>query len=42
MERLTIYPSKKLKKELEEEAEKEKRSLNNLILLILERHYIHR
>lgn len=42
MERVTIYPSKELKKELEEEAKKDKRSLNNLILLILERHYMHR
>jgi predicted HicB family RNase H-like nuclease len=35
MERLTIYPDKELMKQLNKEADKEKRSLNNLILFIL-------
>ena len=37
MERMTIYPDAQLLKKLQEKAEKEKRSLNNLILLILEK-----
>ena len=39
MERLTIYPDKELMKQLNKEANKEKRSLNNLILFILAKHY---
>ena len=39
MERLTIYPDKELMKQLNKEADKEKRSLNNLILFILVKHY---
>jgi predicted HicB family RNase H-like nuclease len=39
MDRLTIYPDKELMKKLNNEADKEKRSLNNLILFILEEHY---
>ena len=39
MERLTIYPDKELMKQLNKEADKEKRSLNNLILFILTKHY---
>lgn len=35
MDRLTIYPDKKLQEKLNKEAEKQKRSLNNLILFIL-------
>lgn len=37
--RITIYPDKKLREKLNKESEVEKRSLNNLILLILENHY---
>ena len=37
MERITIYPSKELRKKLEERAKQERRSLNNLIILILEK-----
>ena len=37
MGRITIYPDKELLKKLQEKADEEKRSLNNLILLILER-----
>jgi len=39
MDRLTIYPNKELMKQLNKEADKEKRSLNNLILFILEEHF---
>jgi len=39
MDRLTIYPDKELMKKLNNEADKEKRSLNNLILFIIEEHY---
>lgn len=35
MERITIYPKKELKAKLEKEAKKQSRSLNNLIILIL-------
>ena len=35
MDRLTIYPDKELQEKLNKEAEKQKRSLNNLILFIL-------
>ena len=35
MDRLTIYPDKKLQEKLNKEAEEQKRSLNNLILFIL-------
>lgn len=38
MEIISIYPDKKLKKELEELAKKEQRSMNNLILLILRKY----
>jgi len=34
-DRITIYPDKKLQKKLEKEAEKQGRSLNNLILFII-------
>ena len=34
-DRITIYPDEKLQKKLEKEAEKQKRSMNNLILFIL-------
>jgi len=37
MERITIYPNKELRKKLEEKSKKESRSLNNLIILILEK-----
>jgi len=36
MERLTIYPEKELMEKIEKEAKKEKRSMNNLVLFILE------
>lgn len=36
MDKLSIYPSPELLKKLEKEAEKQKRSMNNLILFILE------
>jgi predicted HicB family RNase H-like nuclease len=39
MDRLTIYPDKELMKKLNNEADKEKRSLNNLILFILAKHF---
>jgi len=39
MDRLTIYPDKDLQKKLNKEADKEKRSLNNLILFILAKHF---
>ncbi len=39
MERITIYPNKELRKKLDQEAEKEQRSLNNLILLILNKYF---
>lgn len=35
MERITIYPKKELKEKLDKEAKKQSRSLNNLIILIL-------
>tara|TARA_Y100000310_G_scaffold312495_1_gene359842 strand:+ start:126 stop:269 length:144 start_codon:yes stop_codon:yes gene_type:complete len=35
MDRLTIYPDKKMLKKLNEEAKAQKRSLNNLILFIV-------
>ena len=38
MENINIYPDKKLKKELEEIAKKEQRSMNNLVLLILKKY----
>ncbi len=37
MNQMTIYPDKELRQQLEKRAKKEKRSLNNLILLILEK-----
>lgn len=39
MERITIYPNKKLRKRLIELSKKEKRSLNNLILFILDKYF---
>jgi hypothetical protein len=39
MDRVTIYPDKELQEKLNKEADKEKRSLNNLILFILAKHY---
>ena len=39
MERITIYPKKELRTKLDKEAEKEERSLNNLILLILKKYF---
>ncbi len=39
MERITIYPKEELRSKLEKEAEKEERSLNNLILLILNKYF---
>ena len=39
MDRLTIYPSKELQEKLNKESEKQKRSLNNLILFILAKHF---
>ena len=36
--RITIYPDEKLRNKLEEESKKEHRSLNNLILLILNKY----
>ena len=35
VDRITIYPDEKLHKKLEKEAEKQGRSLNNLILFII-------
>jgi hypothetical protein len=35
---ITIYPSEKLKKKLKDISQKEKRSMNNLILFILEKY----
>ncbi len=37
VDRITIYPDKELRKRLEDQAKKDKRSLNNLIILILEK-----
>jgi hypothetical protein len=37
MEQITIYPDKQLLKKIEERAKREKRSINNLVLLILEK-----
>ena len=34
-DRITIYPDEKLQKKLEKEAEKQERSLNNLILFMI-------
>jgi len=39
MERITIYPNKELRKRLDQEAEKEERSLNNLIIFILNKYF---
>ena len=39
MERITIYPNKELKSKLDKEAEKEERSLNNLVILILNKYF---
>lgn len=39
MNNLTIYPNKELKSKLDKEAEKEERSLNNLIILILNKYF---
>ena len=35
-ERITLYPDKNLKKQIEDIAKSEKRSVNNFILLLLE------
>lgn len=39
MAQITIYPNKELKEKLNNEMEKENRSLNNLILLILNKYF---
>lgn len=39
MERITIYPKKELKEKLDKEAKKQSRSLNNLILLLLNKFF---
>ena len=39
MEKVTLYPSKKFKKELEYMAKKDNRSLNNFIISILTKYY---
>ena len=39
MERITIYPKKDLRKKLDKEAKKQSRSLNNLIILILNKFF---
>ncbi len=39
MERITIYPDKQLKGKLDNEAKEEGRSLNNLILFILNKFF---
>lgn len=39
MDRITIYPDEELQQKLEKEAEKQKRSMNNLILLILDSYF---
>ena len=38
METISIYPDKKLKKELDEIAKKEQRSMNNLVLFIIKKY----
>jgi|TARA_B100001971_G_C18139344_1_gene509482 predicted transcriptional regulator len=38
MERITIYPDKKLKERLDEIAREEQRSMNNLLLLIIKKY----
>lgn len=38
MERISIYPDKKLKEKLEEISKERQRSMNNLILLILKKY----
>lgn len=35
---MTIYPNKELREKLEELSKKEKRSMNNLVLFILEKY----
>ncbi len=40
MDRLTIYPDEELQKKLNKEAEKQKRSSNNLILFILASYFL--
>jgi len=35
VDRITIYPDKKLQEKLEKETTKQKRSMNNLVLFIL-------
>jgi hypothetical protein len=37
--RITIYPDEQLRKYLEELAGEEERSLNNLVLMILKKHF---
>lgn len=39
MERITIYPDKKLRDKLNAESKKQMRSLNNLILLIINKFF---
>jgi len=39
MERITIYPKKELKEKLDKEAKVQGRSLNNLILFILNKFF---
>ena len=35
MDRITIYPDTELQKKLEKEADKQKRSMNNLVLFVV-------
>lgn len=37
--KITIYPKKELKERLDDEAKKEERSLNKLILIILNKYF---
>jgi len=39
MDRLTIYPDKDLQKKLNKEAKEQKRSLNNLVLFIIDSYF---
>jgi len=39
MEKISIYPDKKLKERLEQESKKEGRSLNNFVLRILKKYF---
>lgn len=39
MDRITIYPKPELRNKIKQESEKQKRSLNNLILFILNSYF---